>query len=78
MPVLVVFNSVKPKKKEFRKKIINDRKDDFKNMKTMFDGLRKKEISRCKNLWEEHIAFFDESKEPEVSEVINPDVFFEK
>lgn len=75
MPSLIIFNSVTPKRKEFRKKIINDRKDDLKNIKSMFDNIAKKEISRCKNLFEEHLAYFDEPKV--VPEVIVDD-FFEK
>ena len=64
------------KPKTFAKKVFSNRKAELKTVKDSLKKIAKEEISRCKTLFDEHIAFF---KEPEPEPVpVYVESFIEK
>ena len=78
----VISNSLPNKK--IRTKVVEQRKEEIKGIFKVFEDLSKKEVERSKQIYEDHLSWFNEpeseysSNEPIVSVEAIDDSFFEK
>jgi hypothetical protein len=75
---LNIFNSNSTQKK----KAVDQRKADVKNIFKVFEDISKKEMERSKKLYEEHLSWFNPEPEPEVmikpvTVTVSEDSFFD-
>ena len=77
---LVIQNSNQGKK--IRTKVVEQRKEELKGIFKVFEDLSKKEVERSKQIYEDHLSWFNEpeyvSTEPVVTVKAIDDSFFEK
>jgi hypothetical protein len=72
------FPKTKKNYKQFHTKIADNRKVELKNIISIVDDISKKEIARTKQMFDDHLEFFNMTEEePEVT-LVNDDTFFEK